>query len=108
MFELRYDTKYSEKTYEYYDIYKDGKPYYKYEILGGLLSFLLSFEVDRYNKTIQFTSIEDEIINEICSDRQELYLLILSLYDELDIKSYKVIGSDLLSNEFKDIIEGEC
>lgn len=103
MYELIYDVVYSDKIYEYYDIYKDGKPYYKYENLDCIFSF----EVNRYKKTIRFINITDEIINEIHSDRQELYNTILSLYDELDIKGYKVkvIGSDLLSHGLKDIIE---
>lgn len=103
MFELRYDVVYSDKIYEYYDIYKNGKPCYKVE----WANIVLSFEIDRYKKTIRFINITDEIINEIHSDRQELYNTILSLYDELDIKSYKVkvIGSDLLSHGLKDIIE---
>jgi hypothetical protein len=102
MFELRYDTIYSDEKYEYYDIYKDGKPYYKYENSDCILSF----EIDRYRKDMQFINISDEIINEIFSDRQELYSLILSLCDELEIKGYEVVGYDLLSKRFKDVIEG--
>ena len=103
MFELRYNVEYSDEKYEYYDIYKNGKPCYKVE----WANIVLSFEIDRYKKTIRFINITDEIINEMHSDRQELYNTILSLYDELDIKGYKVkvIGSDLLSHGLKDIIE---
>jgi hypothetical protein len=95
LFELRYDIQYSDEQYEYYDIYKDGKPYYKDE---GL-SYILSFAIYRYNKTMKFINVSDKIINELLFDKHELYLLILSLYDELDIEGYRVTGSDLLSNE---------
>jgi hypothetical protein len=101
MFELRYDVQYSDEKYEYYDIYKDGKPCYK----DKESNIVLSFEVDRYKKTIQFINISDEIINELFFDRYELYLLILSLYDELDIEGYRVLCEDLLSNGFKHALE---
>jgi hypothetical protein len=101
MFELIYDVKYSDIIYEYYDIYKDGKPYYK----DKRLSYLLSLQIDRCSETIQFVNVTDEIYIEISSDRRELYKTILSLCDELDIKDYKVIGKDLLSKELYYILE---
>jgi hypothetical protein len=101
MFELRYDVLFSDEHYEYYDIYKDGKPYYKYEDSDCVLSL----EVDRYKKDMQFINISDEIINEIFFDRQELYSLILSLYDELEIKGYEVLCHDLLSKGLEDVIK---
>lgn len=105
MFELRYDVEYSDEQYEYYDIYKDGKPYYK----DKKSNIILSFEIDRHRKTIQFINVTDKIIDELLFDKHELYFLILSLYDELDIEDYKVINNNLLSNVLdyvlKDAIE---
>ena len=98
MFELVYDTEYAELAndfYEYYDIYKDGKPYYRNKDINSVLSF----EVDRKAKTIRFVNVTDEIYIEISPDRRELYKTILFLCDELDIKDYEVIGDDLLSKE---------
>ena len=72
MFELRYDVEYAEFSndlYEYYDIYKDGKLYYRNKNINSVLSF----EVDRKAKTIRFVNMTDEIYIEISPDRHELY-----------------------------------
>jgi hypothetical protein len=102
LFELRYDAKFSNKHYEYYDIYKDGKPYYKDD---KRLNNVLSLEISRHKKTIKFINVTDEIINKLLFDKQELYLLILSLYDELDIENYRVINNNLLSIELDCILK---
>jgi hypothetical protein len=105
MFELIYDIEYSNREREYYDIYKDGKPYYK----NKNANFILSLAIYRYSKTMKFINVIGKRINELLFDRHELYLLILSLYDELDIEGYRVIGNDLMSKELgcvlKDAVE---
>ena len=101
LFELIYDSKYSNKKYEYYDIYKDGKHSYKVKEAN----FVLSFKIDRHKKTIQFINVTDDVINEILPDIHELYQTILSLYDELGIEGYEVSGDDLLSNELDCVLE---
>jgi hypothetical protein len=101
MFELRYNVEYSDEEYEYYDIYKNGKPYYK----NKEFNIILSFEIDRCSETIQFVNVTDNIIDEILFDLNELCQTILIIYDELDIKGYEVSSDDSLSNELDCVLE---
>lgn len=111
MFELRFDSEnsfeYEHEKHEYYDIYLNNQPVHRdaYAILSLL--------IDRENKFIEIINASEFVFCRIGETRrQELYNLIASLIDELNICDYSIHSIDdpidhneLMTNELAKVLD---
>ena len=123
MFELRFDAEnslgtiissgYMENHYEYYDIYLNGEPVYReLTITPYNDDAILSLSINRQEKYIELINASEHIFYQIGSSRYQLYDLIISLMDELEICSYRIYimeppdsHNDIMTNELAHEIE---
>lgn len=110
MFELRFDSEnsfeYEHEKHEYYDIYLNNQPVHRDEYA------ILSLLVDRENKRIEMINVSEFVFCRIGETRrQELYNLITSLIDELNIRDYSIYfindpidHNELMTNELAKVL----
>lgn len=122
MFELRYDSEnsggyitssgYEEYSYDYYDVYLNNKPVYTEPEPDTFEPSILSLAINKEEKYIEIVNASEHVfytIGEI--KRQELYNLIMSLVDELNIRDYSIFvvkdpwdNNDIMTNELANVL----
>lgn len=122
MFELRYDSEnsggyitssgYEEYGYDYYDVYLNNEPVYTEPKPNTFEPSILSLAINKEEKYIEIVNASEHVfytIGEI--KRQELYNLIMSLVDELNIRDYSIFvvkdpwdNNDIMTNELANVL----
>lgn len=111
MYELRFDTINSDDNWEYYDIYLDNIPIYKEQVITSE-EIILSLSIDKRDKSIEMINVSEHTFFQIRHTKNELYQLIVSLIDELEIRDYCIYildppegHNDIMTNELAYEIE---
>lgn len=122
MFELRYDPVNSvryitsggceEFSYDYYDVYYNNEPVYREFEHDDLEPAILSLAINKEEEYIEIVNASEHVfytLGEI--KRQELYNLIMSLVDELNIRDYSIFvvedpwdNNDIMTNELAKVL----
>jgi len=122
MLELRYDSEnsgiyitadgYEEHSYDYYDVYLNNEPVYTDLEHNYFGPSILSLAINKEEEYIEIVNASEYVfytLGEI--KRQELYNLIMSLIDELNIRDYSIFvvkdpwdNNDIMTNELANVL----